>query len=100
MTLDSVKSYTSHLTKMHGRRNGLAAAPSLFLRLASYLFVRPEIFIGISRNQPCEACQQEGDDPFYDGDHVVLHFVRILPSSVLQIISTSFLLQENDASCT
>jgi len=78
MTLDSVKKLQNlALQKWHGQVNAPGGRSSSFLSIYSYLFVRSEIFIRISCDQPCQPCQQDGGGPFYNCAHVVLHNVRV-----------------------
>ena len=44
----------------------------LFAEPDADLFIRSEIFDGVSRNQPCKPGEEGGNDPFDDDEHGIL----------------------------
>ena len=78
MTMDSAKGYRRTLTEMTGQAEGPRDWPGSFLLcIDADLFIWSEIFIRISCDHPCQPCEKDGSDPFYDCAHVVLHNVSV-----------------------
>ena len=82
MTLETAKSYKGDLTKMHTPVLQLEESKLLFTRIDPYLLIRPEIFVGITCNQPDQPCGQDRNGQFYDCAHDVLREVRVRSSPV------------------